>query len=650
MKSSQDAQALQRMQSTHSSSPENAAAQLAALIRRAAAAQGAADSAQQQLSQATQAHVRQMADAWAVVKSTQQELGVASDSFTQLQQELVATKQSHADQVVVLQRQHADQVAVLQKQHTDQLEAFTTGFNERGAMSQAELSEVKSSLAVSNEQHAKSLAELQQHFDSTLAAADSKHALMLTTSQAELAAARQQNIQQWLVMEQRYKDTPQVQHSRNLPHPQSHHFSALAQAYSQPSSAEAKRPSDEAHFVQLSAMSSLQAELMPLKQHSSQAAAPTANSDAQGVTAGEFECTSLRQSLAALEQQLAAAQAEILVHASTSVGRFELVCRLTAAQQGTKHCWASSDHWQQMQQLIQGVAAAVGKKKQADSMKLVADDSQSTQQHAVTSACVAEAESSSVPNYYPSDEDDLDDWTQEEDDSDAACTQQTDSTGATADNSHSILPVQPISSGDAYCTSSGFPQSDQQKLTDATTKAQADGNEVDQHARQTSVASSHAPEDASGAKLMPASNTGISSRSEDVGCATGGSSGVMIGAGVAQAESSCVDCYPSEENDLDDWTCDEDAESAHESSSCVPKNAGVAEAKSSSVPNYYPSDEDDLDDWTCDEDAASAYESSSCVPKSAGVAEAKSSSVPNYYPSDEDDLDDWTNEDDELFE
>ena len=115
LKSSQGAKPLQQTQTMHSSSNESTAVQLAALIRKAAAAWEAADSAQQQLSQATQAHAEQLAGAQAAVESTQQELSHTSHSLTQLQQELAVARQSHADQVAVLQKQHADQVAELQQ-------------------------------------------------------------------------------------------------------------------------------------------------------------------------------------------------------------------------------------------------------------------------------------------------------------------------------------------------------------------------------------------------------------------------------------------------------------------------------------------------------------------------------------------------------
>ena len=116
-------------------------------------------------------------------------------------------------------------------------------------MAETELSEAKSSLVSTREQHAKSLAELHKRFDSRLFAAESKHAVMLAASHAELAVARQHNIQQWLGLDQSYKTIAQPLHS-SLPHqavPQ--HSAAVAQAYLQLPSAVAKHSSAGAKLL-----------------------------------------------------------------------------------------------------------------------------------------------------------------------------------------------------------------------------------------------------------------------------------------------------------------------------------------------------------------------------------------------------------------
>lgn len=638
LKSSQSAKPLQQMQNMHSSSDENIAAQLAALIRKAAAAQEAADSAQQQLSQATQAHAEQLAGAHAAVESSQQVLSHTSQSLTQLQQELAAARQGHCDQVALLQKQHADQVAELQQQHAEHLTAVKTGFCETLAVSAAELSEAKSSLVSTNEQHAKGLAELQKRFDSQLSAAGSKHAVMLAASHAELAAARQHNVQQWLDLDQSYKGKlAQPLHSplplRADPEPSA----AVAQAYlllppavaelspavAKLSPAVATHPSHEALFQTLTASSSLQA--MTLKQHSSQVATATAHTEAQDVVADESECRLPRQSLTALEKQLALAQAGSLVHAGTSVGRFELVCRLKAAAQGNKHCWTATDHVQQMQQLMRSVAGAVHKQKQAEHKTAVIGDSLSMQQHAVASVSRAKEEHGSADNY-PSDEDDLDDWTEEgaEDDSDADCARQTGSTNTAAGDSQSAWT---ISAGVTDCSSS-FPKSHLLEMPDAASPEAriADASAIE-HFRQGSsaevqmssrsfpaasvtvsttavepcVINSHRPEHMVGAQARPAANPGISSVSDDAGCAAADYSCEATSACVADIASSLITgMHPSEENDLDDWTCDDDG--AYAVCSCAVTSGGVVEAKSNSVFNDYPSDEDDLDDWTQEDD------------------------------------------------
>ena len=636
LRSSHGAKPLQPMQTMQSSSDQNSAAQMAVLIRKAAAAQEAADSAQQQLSQATRSHAQQMAGAQAAVESTQQDLRCTSHSLTQLQQKLAAARQSHADQAATLQQQHADQVAELQQKHAEQSAAIRAGCSGTLAALETALSEAKSSLASTREQHAKRLAELQQCFNNQLTAAASKHEVMLAASHAELAAARQHSVQQSLDLDQGSRDKlaqPQPLHSFHplLADPQ--HSTAVAQVSSQFASAAARRPPHEAFFQHLAASSRVQAKLMTLEQGISQTAA---NAEAQAVTAGESECTTLRQRITALEKQLALAQAEILVHASTSVGRFELVCSLKAAAQGSKHCWTATDHVQQMQQLLQSVAGVVLKQTQADHTVAVAGDSQ---QHAVTSATRAKEEHGSA-GHYPSDEDDLDDWTQEgdDDDSDADCAKETDSADTAAGGSQSAWV---ISAGVTDCSSShsrsSFPQCDQaQSVTDAAPSCRAEtvGTAPPDHVSQGSPAevltSSSAqmsrrsfptakctvlatavepnvinsqPEHTLGAQAMPAAKSGISSVSHDAGCTKGDHSCEVTGVGVAKIVSSSVTgMHPSEENDLDDWTCDEDDACAVGGYSYAAINSTLAEIKSSSAPNHYPSDEDDLDDWTQEDD------------------------------------------------
>ena len=615
-----------------SSSDGNTAAQLAALIRRAAAAQEAADSAQQQLSQATQAHAQQMAGAQAAAESIQQELSHASQSSTQLQQELAAARQSHADQAVVLQQQHADQVAELQQQHAEQLAAVKTGFSGTLAVLQVELSEAKSSLTSTREQHAKSLTELQNCFDNQLAVADSKHAVMLAASHAELAAVRQHNIQQRLNMDQDFGvklAQNQSLHSPDALQADSRQSAAVARADSQLESAVAKHSSNEAPF-QHSAASSSVAKLMTLEQHSSQAAA---NSEARVVTVGESACTALRQRLTALEKQLALAQAEILVHASSSVGRFQLVCRLMAEAKGSKHRWAATDHAKQMQQLLQSVAGAVRKQRQADHTRVVADDSQGFQQHAVTRASRAKEEHGPAHGY-PSDEDDLDDWTQEgyDDDSEADCAKEKDSTDTAGNNQSTWAISAGVTNHSSSHNSHSFSRYDHaQRVTNVSSsdRAETAGTAAPEHASQGSCAevrisssaqsssrsfpaanvtvsvdpdhvfNSHPPEQLLGAQAVPAANSGISSASDNAGWAKGDHSCEASSAGVVKIDSSSVtEMHPSEENDLDDWTCDESDACANGGRSCVLTSSTVAETKSSSVFNGYPSDEDDLDDWT----------------------------------------------------
>ena len=520
-------------------------------------------------------------------------------------------------------------MAELQQNHAEQLAAVKAGFDGSLMVSKSELSEAKSSLASTREQHAKSLAELQKRLDSQLTAAESKHAVMLAASHAELAAARQHNIQQWLDLDQGYKNKlAQPLHSSLPLQADPHHSAAVAQAYSQLLPAVAKHPSDEAPFPHLPA--SLQGKLMTLKQHSSQAAATV---EAQFVVAGESECRALRQSLTALEKQLSLAQAEVLVHASTSVGRFELVCKLKAAAQGNKHCWTATDDVQQMQQLMQSVAGAVRKQKQADHTAAVAGDSQSTQQHAVTSVNQANGECGSANNY-PSDEDDLDDWTQEEEDddaSDADYARQPVSTTAAASDSQSTWTT---SAGVTDCSSSScigsFLQSDivQETPHAASSRAETAGSAISQHARQGTsaelqispsvqtssrsfaaanvtvfttavepdVINSHPPERTFGSQVMPAANSGIASGNDHAGCATRDRSGEAATAGVAGSLVSHM--YESEEHDLGDWTCDEDDACANGGCCCAVTSGSVVEARISSALLDYLSDEDDLDDWT----------------------------------------------------
>ena len=608
----------------HSSAAENTAAQMAALIRKAAAAQEAADSAQQQLCRIQQAHAQHMAGAQAAAESTQQELDLTFQSLSLLQQELATAKQSCAGQVVALQQHHADQVAELQQQHCEQLAAVKTSFSQTLAVSETELSEARSSLASTKEQHAKSLAELQQCCDSKPTAADSKHAVMLAASHAELAAAQQQ----WLDLDRACKTNLAQHHSLHSYHPLRADSSPFA-------------PVDKVSQC-WAALSSPQAKLMTLLQQRTAAAAASADCEAQGIAEGESECRALRQNVTALEEQLALAQAEILVHASTSVGRFELVCRLKAAAQGSEHCQTSSDDAQQMQQLIEGLAVAALKQKQADHTKGATCDSRSIQQHAVTNSSTTEEEPGSA-YHYPSDEDDLDDWTQEDDaESDADCAQQTDNTSAVAAISQSTWTIAAGGTDcrSSYC-SSGNPRPDPQTVRDGSSSATrsenagtavasavdptraAQGNSagrqvsssaqmpssrftaaglaVSTTAEEPDIINSCSAKHTCSSDAMPADNAGIGSGNGNAASSSGDPCYHTPTAGMTNIVSGYM--YPDEENDLDDWTCNEDdastsgeTSSGTETSDRAVTSSSVAETKSSSVLNDYPSDEDDLDD------------------------------------------------------
>ena len=609
LKSSQGTAPLQQMQPMHSSAAENTAAQMAALIRKAAAAQEAADSAQQQLSHIKQAHAQHMAGAQA---AAEQELSHTSQSLTLLQQELATAEQSHADQIVALQQQHADQVAELLQKHAEQLAAVKTSFRETLAVSETELSEARSSLASTKEQHAKSLAEVQQSCDSKLTAADSKHAVMLAASYAELAAAQQQ----WLDLDQGCKGDLAQRQLLHSPHP--------LRAASSPLAAVTRVSQGWA------ALSSPQTELLTFKQQSRAAAAASADSGAQGITRGESECRALRQNVTALEEQLALAQAETLLHASTPVRRFELMCKLKAAAQGSKRCWRSSDHAQRMQQLKQVMAVDVRKQPPADHTMAVPCDVHSSQQHVVTSGSKAEEQPDSA-YHYPSDEDDLDDWTQEDDaEPDAGYAQQTDNTSAVAASSQSTWT---IAAGGTDCSSycsSGNPQPDPLTVTDglsSATRSENAGTAVASAGRQISssaqmpswrftaaglavsttaeepdVINSCCAKDTCG-DAMPADDAGIGSGNGNAASSSGDPCYHTPTAGMTNIVSGYM--YPDEESDLDDWTCDDaDASTSGETSDRAVTSSSVAEAKSSSVIRDYPSDEDDLDDWTQSDDDA----------------------------------------------
>lgn len=628
VKASHDAQALHRMQKLHSISAENTAAQMAALIRKAAAAQEAADSleqqlthsnklhaqqmadaqtaveaTQQQLSHSTQVHAQQLADAQASVDSTQQELQRASQSLAQMQQELAAARRMHADCMAELQQEHAVQMATV-----------TTGITNRMAIADSELSGVKASLTATTDQHAKSVAELQERRHSLthqFSAAGRKHAMMLAASHTELAEASQLNLQQWRSAEQGYEAEPTQhppQHSHELPQTKPHHFTGLAQSYKVPSASIAKCPSDWADYPHLVALPSRQAEHNSLNHHSSQAAALVADCEAQAASAGEGECRVVRQELTKLRGQLALAQAEILVHTSVSLVRQWLLdSKQYAAEQDPTHLWTDSDQWQQLQLHLHGVAVAVHKRQQADT-ETAAGNSHSIHQHAVTDSSVADRD-------YPSDEDELYDWTSnagacKEDDSDKACTPQTDSTRRAASNSQSIW----VSSAAEACSSSSSssgrcPQSDVQTQTLADTadtmapqhaeQASVNKEQISSSAAQMPCRSLLATDEAVCANMRPglvncrppvdASGANTGSSSTEAGCTIKDGSCVTTSTAVAAATGSFVDYYESEENDLRDWTCDEDADCARGDGSCVP--------------NHYLSDEDSLYDWTLPEDA-----------------------------------------------
>lgn len=106
------------------------------------------------------------------------------------------------------------------------------------------------------------------------------------------------------------------------------------------------------------------------------------------------------------------------------------------------------------------------------------------------------------------------------------------------------------------------------------------------------------------ALAMPAANPGISSGTGSAGYSTRDPCYQPPTAGPTNIVSGFVtDMYPDEENDLDDWTCDEDdaSTSGEASSGTVTSDIAVT---SSGVPSDYPSDEDDLDDWTQNDDDA----------------------------------------------
>ncbi|KAL3149731.1 hypothetical protein ABBQ38_013557 [Trebouxia sp. C0009 RCD-2024] len=645
LKANQEAHAQQRTRTMQSSSTaaENTTAQMAALIRKAAAAQEAADSSQQQLEQSTQEHAQRIADAHAAVESTQQQLTHSTQVHSQqmaatqaavdsMQQELQHASQSLAQmqsELAAARQMHADHVAKLQQDNVVQMASVTADFTTRLAVADAELCDLKASLASTKDQHAQSLAELQQlscSLRDQLSAADSIHAMMVVVLQAKLATANR--LKRAIEKRGCKKCSPQrsSQHPIKLPQAEPQHFAGLVQAYTYLLASIAKHPADFADYPDLVALSSSQAELIPISPHSTLPATPDADSDAPAATAAEAECRVLRQQLTALRERLALAQVEILAHANISVNCRMSSCLESAAGQDAEHCWTPSEALQQLQQQVHGVAVAVRKQHEADCIAAAPDHSRGLPQHAVTLDSV-----SKVDNDYPSHEADLYDWTSEQGDSDIICELQTGSTQTAASHSDSTCLSLTSSAGENGFSSGSSGRSDLQKLTgtDADTTDPQDSlfflPGVGEEQFRTSAAqmrirsfsaadvalcdtttsavgSCQPPVDPSGA------NTGSIHSSTDAGSTTGSTTGSTSGSTsegsscVAMATGSFGEYYESEENDLDDWTRDE-------------VEVEVVDKK------YYPSDEDDLENCTRDE---------------VEVVDRK------YYPSDDDDLDDWT--------
>ena len=547
IKSSHDAISLQRMQSMLRCTEENTAAQLAALSRKAAAAQEAAESSQQQLSEAMQLHAQQMADAWATAEESQQQLTHASQAITELQQQLLDAEQMHLGQISLLQQEHAKQLAEIQ-----------ACFSSRLATTGTELSEARAALCLTKDQHAKSAAQLQQQFDHAYAAEQSKHAMMLSASQAELIAARQQHVREMTAAEQQNQDQLTQALSQNsadlaqantiyaadLAQVQTQHAADLQQAYLQYS--EPQRSLQQASFQsqQSAELLSVEVQFNTVNQEHFANAVTTAGTGAQDPFSAQLQCSILaaelallRQSLAASEKKLTHAQAEIVVHASTSVGRDEQICRLLSLQQGNMHPWKSPGHWKAVQLLIDSISTAVSKQQQADDMAA------------------------------------------------ALCKQkQAENAKSAAVNRLKAEILSTMSMSESSCSTASLPRLDRHQPAEVATEAatvardEAAGglepNAMSATALPQTIRSCDSP--------LALHNKGMPRAASPVQCCekplvtpvlpgyeapvhgvkanveSGNSSWALAGNDATKAESSCVNYYPSDEDDLDDWTHEDD--------------------------------------------------------------------------------------------
>ena len=523
---------------------ENTAAQLAALSRKAAAAQEAAELSQQQLSEAMQLHAQQRADAQATDEKSQQQLSHASQAMAELQQQLLDAEQMHADQVSLLQQEHAKQSA-----------EHEACFFSRLAITQAALSEATAALTLTQDQHAKSVAQLQQQLDHAFAAQQSKHALMLSASQAEWVAARQQHVQEVTAAEQWGNDQltqALSQHSADLAQAhtlytadlaqmQTQHAEDLLQACLQYSESGAHCSLQQAcaqnqHSAELP---SEQVQLPAVIQCSAQ------DSDAQEHLSAQLQCSILtaelallRQSLAAIQKKLTQAQAEIVVHATTSVGRHEQICRLVSFQQGYKHPWRSPGHWKAVQLLIDSIRAAVSKKQQADDTaaalckKKQAENAKSAAVHRLkaeimSTMSMGERSCSTVSLLQPDRHQSIEAATE------AAATAHPEAGGGPEPSAMSgtAAQVQTIPSCDSPLAlqNKGMPWATFPVYSDEKppVKSALPGHEAPVHSAEASVGSEN-------------------------------SSWALAGDDATNLQSSCVNYYPSDEDDLDDWTHEDD--------------------------------------------------------------------------------------------
>ena len=298
-----------------------------------------------------------------------------------MQQELAATKQAHADQLAELRQDHAAKL-------TEQQAILVT----RNDVTETELSEALLALDLTKQQQSYNTAQLQNWFDSTLAAADDKYAGLLS----ELSAAKLQHAEQMMIAEQQHQhqlNLAEAQYSADLATARSEHSAEISLMQSQTSEditqlrlqlsspvadhsvqqtqstdmaallwCEGQRSAVAQHVTctSVSAVSRAGQELIAFSAAQDNMQECTACAAATEITAAQAQCSMLTAELSELSHSLTAsvrkleiAQPELVVHASTAVGRYVLACELLAVQQDIEQ------GWKLVQKLVTHLSAAV---------------------------------------------------------------------------------------------------------------------------------------------------------------------------------------------------------------------------------------------------------------------------------------------------